>query len=199
MRRLEFPSTPNEGGNRPACVGFRSGVHGCQAACAFTPSPILPTRLPPAPRPSVWLGEYAENFARSKGIPFSRMRNVRLVAACPQTFSKKVTSETDTEIMAPGIAAPVAHWRSPKRMFHSVIAEGKSAASVIGRIKEHALHLACELSLQRFQRRQVISVDQPVVEDVGVSDPVVRMIGRLWILQKNLRSRGRLSFPITGE
>ena len=82
---------------------------------------------------------------------------------------------------------PVAHQRQPDRMLQPVVVMGEGAAGVVRRVDEHALHLARELLLQRLQRQQVVAEDQPVVEDVVVRHPVLRVVGLLRIFQQNAR------------
>ena len=86
---------------------------------------------------------------------------------------------------------PVAHKAQPDGMLQAVVIMCKGAAGVVGRIDEHALHLAAELRFQRFQRQQVISVDQPVVEDVIIRHPVFGVVGFLRIFQQNPRLQPR--------
>jgi len=61
------------------------------------------------------------------------------------------------------------------------------AASVVGRVDEHTLHLARDLRLQRLQRQQVVPEDQLVVEDIVLRHPMRRVIRPLRVFQQNAR------------
>lgn len=72
-------------------------------------------------------------------------------------------------------------------MLQPVVIVGKGAAGVVGRVDEHALHLARILLLQRLQRQQVVAKDQAVVEDVVLRHPVFGVVRLLRVLQQNPR------------
>ena len=61
-------------------------------------------------------------------------------------------------------------------MLQTVIVMLESAAGVVGRIDEHALHLARELLLQRLQGQQVVAENQPIVENIPVRHSVLGVI-----------------------
>lgn len=82
---------------------------------------------------------------------------------------------------------PVAHQRQPDRMLHSVVVMHERASSVVRRVDEHTLHLARILRLQRLQRQQVVAEDQPVIEDVAIRYPMLRVITLRRVFQQNTR------------
>ena len=51
-------------------------------------------------------------------------------------------------------------------MLHPVVVMREGAAGVVRRINEHAFHLPQKLRLKSLQRQQVVTKDQPVVEEV---------------------------------
>ncbi|MNP32325.1 hypothetical protein D3C76_1254990 [compost metagenome] len=61
-------------------------------------------------------------------------------------------------------------------MLQPIIVMRECAARVVRRIDKYALHLAGELLLQRLQRQQVVTKDQPVVEDVVVRHAMLGVI-----------------------
>ena len=61
----------------------------------------------------------------------------------------------------------------------------KSATGVIRRVDKHTLHLARKLSLQRFQRQQVIAKNELIVEKIAIGHPAIGVIRLLWICQQN--------------
>ncbi len=61
------------------------------------------------------------------------------------------------------------------------------AAGVVRRVDEHALHLARELLLQCLQCQQVVAEDQPIVEDVALTHPLLRVIAPRRVLQQDAR------------
>ena len=63
----------------------------------------------------------------------------------------------------------------------------ESRTRVVGWIDKDALHLACELLLQRLKREQVVAEDQPVVEDVVLRHALLRVIALLRVLQQDAR------------
>ena len=64
-------------------------------------------------------------------------------------------------------------------MFHTVIVVLERAARVVGRIDEHALHLACVLLFKGFKSEQVVPENQLVVEQVGFGHPMSGVVGML--------------------
>jgi hypothetical protein len=76
-------------------------------------------------------------------------------------------------------------------MLHPIIIMFKSTARVIWRINKNALNLPRELLLQRFQRKEVISEDQPIIENVMVAYAVLRMIRLLRLFEQNARLQPR--------
>ena len=80
----------------------------------------------------------------------------------------------------------VAYERQPNRVLNSVIIVLEGRSGIVGRINEHALHLAGVVSFQCPQREQIVTIDEPVVEDIAfVLDR--GMLGFLHVLQKNTR------------
>ena len=57
-------------------------------------------------------------------------------------------------------------------------------ARVVRWINEHALYLARK---PRLQRQQVIAKDQPVIEDVALRHPILRVIAPQRVFQQNAR------------
>lgn len=72
-------------------------------------------------------------------------------------------------------------------MLRPVLILSKGRASVVGRIDIDTFNLSTESLPQCFEHKQVISDDQPVIEDVVVGDPVRSMVGLLRVLQENAR------------
>jgi hypothetical protein len=72
-------------------------------------------------------------------------------------------------------------------MLDPVIVMSKRAAGIVRRVDEHALHLAGELRLQRLQRQQVVTEDQPVIEDAVLRHPMLGVIRLLRIFQQDPR------------
>ena len=80
---------------------------------------------------------------------------------------------------------PVAHQREPDRMLYTIVVMLKRTTCVVRWVDEHALHLARKLLLQRLQCQQVVTEDEPIVEDVPSS--LRRVMGLLRVLQQNAR------------
>src|SRR5574337_3598 len=70
-------------------------------------------------------------------------------------------------------------------MFQPVFVLRKCRPSVVWRIDVDALHLARKLLLERLERQQVVTKDQPVVEQIAITHPLRRMIRPLRLLQQN--------------
>ena len=95
---------------------------------------------------------------------------------------------------APDNLQSVAHQRQPDRMLHPVVVMRESAARIVRWINEHALHLPRKLRLQRLQRQQVVAEDQPVVEEVILRHPMLRVITPRRVFQQNARLQLRPVF-----
>ena len=80
---------------------------------------------------------------------------------------------------------PISHEREPERVLKSVVVVLERLARVERRVDVDALHLAGELLLQRLQRKQVVAVDQAVVEEVLVRNAL--RVGQLFVLEEDAR------------
>ena len=76
-------------------------------------------------------------------------------------------------------------------MLDAIIVVLEGAAGVVRRIYVDALHLAGEVLLQGFEGEEVVPVDEAVVEEVPVRDPVRRMMRLVRLLQQDARLQPR--------
>jgi len=76
-------------------------------------------------------------------------------------------------------------------VLQSVIIVRERATSVVGRIDKDAFHLPGIVCLERFQREQIVSVDQHIVEDVIITDTRRRVVAFLRFLDQNARLQPR--------
>ena len=72
-------------------------------------------------------------------------------------------------------------------MLQSVIIMLERASRVVGRVDEDALHPPGELLFQRLESEQIVPADEPVVEEVPVRNPVLRVMGLVRLLQQDAR------------
>ena len=79
----------------------------------------------------------------------------------------------------------------PNRMLEAVVIVVEGVSGVVGRVDVDALDLACELLLKRLQCEQIIPVDQPVIEDIGIRNALRSPIGKVYILKQNARFQAR--------
>ena len=86
---------------------------------------------------------------------------------------------------------PIPHQRQPDGMLDPVVIMGEGAAGVVRRIDKHALDLAGKLLLQGLQGQQVVTEDQPIVEQIRLRHPMPGMIRQLLILQQDARLQSR--------
>lgn len=70
----------------------------------------------------------------------------------------------------------------------------KYAPCIVWRITVNALNLARELLLERFERKQFITEDEPVIEQIVIGDPMSGMIKLLRVCQQNPRLQLRPVF-----
>ena len=85
-------------------------------------------------------------------------------------------------------------------MLQPVVVVREGAARVVRRVNEHALHLARKLGLQRFERQQVVALDQAVVKNVLVRHALLGVVAAGRVLQQNARLQpGALVFADPGE
>jgi len=66
-----------------------------------------------------------------------------------------------------------------------IVLEGTSG--VVGRIDEDALHFARVVLFKSLQRQKIVPLNEQVVIDVRIRDPLGGMIRALRLLQKNAR------------
>ena len=72
-------------------------------------------------------------------------------------------------------------------MLHPVIVVLEGAARIIRRVDEDALHLAGVVLLQRFEREQIVPLDEQIVEKVAVRDPLRGVVRAFRLLQQDAR------------
>jgi hypothetical protein len=72
-------------------------------------------------------------------------------------------------------------------MLQSIVIMLKSTSRVVRRIDVNALHLPGELLFQRLESEQIVPADEPVVEEVPVRNPVLRVMGLVRLLQQDAR------------
>ena len=70
-------------------------------------------------------------------------------------------------------------------MFETVIVCSKCAAGIIWRIDVNASDLSSKFMFQRLQRKEVISEDQLVIEDVILRDALFGVMGQILVLDQN--------------
>lgn len=72
-------------------------------------------------------------------------------------------------------------------MLDAIIIVLEGTAGVVRWINEYALHFPAEVLLQGLEGEEVVPVDEAVVEEVPVRDPVRRMMRALRLLQQDAR------------
>ena len=85
-------------------------------------------------------------------------------------------------------------------MFQSIVVMHKGRSRIIRWINIDAFHLTCELLLQRLKGKQVVAMDEHVVEDVLAILPARGGVIRFFhILHQHARLKARaLVFPDPG-
>ena len=85
-------------------------------------------------------------------------------------------------------------------MLQPIVEMRECDAGVVRRGDEHALHLACKLCLQGFQRQQVVAPGEPVVKQIVVRHPLLRVVTPFRVFQLDARLQPRaLVFVDLGE
>ncbi|MBT9137292.1 MAG: hypothetical protein DDT34_02380 [Firmicutes bacterium] len=85
-------------------------------------------------------------------------------------------------------------------MLQPIVVMRKRAARVVRRVDEHALYLSRKLSLQRFQRQQVVAEDQPVAKDIVLRHAMFGVVRLAGVFEQDARLQlGPLFLPDPGE
>jgi hypothetical protein len=72
----------------------------------------------------------------------------------------------------------------------------ESAAGVIRRIDEDALHPSCKLLLKSFESEKVVATNEPIIKNVIVRDPVSGVVRFIRVFKQNSRLQlGPVFFP----
>jgi hypothetical protein len=69
-------------------------------------------------------------------------------------------------------------------MLDAIVIVLKSRPRVVRGVNKHTLHLPRELLLQRLQRKQIVTEDESVIEDVVLADTMRSVIRPRWIFQQ---------------
>jgi len=76
-------------------------------------------------------------------------------------------------------------------MLNSIIVVLKHCTGIKRWININALHLARKFRLQRFERQQVVALDEPVIENILVRHPLLGVVAAIRFFLQDARLQPR--------